>query len=246
MRWRAAIAAVLICLLAGCAEFDYGRRRAPAGYAGSPPTVYTVRRGDTLYAIAWRYGLDFRRVARLNGIPSPYTIYPGQTLRLRGQPRHRAAARHSPASSQRNASTPSRSSAPSPTHERSSAPDPSRWRWPATGTVVRRFDADRPGRQGIGLNGSRGDPVRAAAAGRVVYSGNGLRGYGNLIIVKHSDRYLTAYGYNRKLLVSEGDRVKAGEVIARMSAPGSDRPSLHFEIRRDGKPVDPLRYLPAR
>jgi lipoprotein NlpD len=121
------------------------------------------------------------------------------------------------------------------------------WQWPASGKVVGGFEAGGGG-DGAGLNitGSMGDPVRAAASGTVVYSGNGLIGYGELIIIKHNDTFLSAYGHNSKRLVKEGDRVSAGQEIALMGASGAPRVELHFEIRKDGKPVDPLGYLPGR
>ena len=120
------------------------------------------------------------------------------------------------------------------------------WRWPADGTLVGTFAAGNPTRQGIDIGGRAGDPVRAAADGSVVYSGNGLIGYGELVIVKHNASYLSAYGHNRKRLVKEGDRVRAGQVIAEMGSSGANRDSLHFEIRRNGKPANPLEFLPRR
>lgn len=120
------------------------------------------------------------------------------------------------------------------------------WRWPADGTLVGTFAAGNPTRQGIDIGGNAGDPVRAAADGSVVYSGNGLIGYGELVIVKHNASYLSAYGHNRKRLVKEGDRVRAGQVIAEMGSSGANRDSLHFEIRRNGKPANPLEFLPRR
>lgn len=133
-----------------------------------------------------------------------------------------------------------------------SPPAPSRlvggiaWRWPTDGAILDGYQANDPGRQGIDLGGRSGQPVYAAADGVVVYSGNGLIGYGELIIIKHSDSYLSAYGHNRVRLVKEGERVRAGQEIAEMGSSGAPRVELHFEIRRDGKPVDPLDYLPPR
>ena len=120
------------------------------------------------------------------------------------------------------------------------------WRWPAQGQLVSTFAAGNPTRQGIDIAGRAGDPVRAAADGSVVYSGNGLIGYGELIIVKHNSSFLSAYGHNRKRLVKEGDRVQAGQVIAEMGSSGANRDSLHFEVRRNGKPANPLDFLPRR
>lgn len=119
-----------------------------------------------------------------------------------------------------------------------------RWRWPTQGEVIRRFTTSDLTRQGIDIAGRSGQAVVAAADGEIVYSGSGLRGYGELIIVKHSGEFLSAYGHNRKRLVAEGQRVKAGEPIAELGRTGTDRDKLHFEIRRNGKPVDPMQFLP--
>lgn len=243
---------VLAFVAIGCSEFDYGRRDLrPRTTTGPPPQVYIVRQGDTLFSVAWRYGLDYRSIARWNSIESPYTIYPKQRLRLRPSAtlNRQVAARPSRVKSAAK-SKPLAKSAPVPKPQ-PSVPAPVAepgsgivWRWPAEGTVLRHFHADGAGMRGITLQGQLGEPIRAAAAGRVVYSGNGLRGYGNLIIVKHNGTYITAYGYNRELLVREGDQVRAGQIIARMGLGPAHQPAAHFEIRRNGKPVDPLRYLP--
>ena len=121
-----------------------------------------------------------------------------------------------------------------------------RWGWPASGRVVATYDAKEPLAQGIKISGRAGDSIRAAESGKVVYSGSGLIGYGRLIIVKHNDNYLSAYGHNREILVSEGDQVTKGQQIAKMGTAGDGGPLLHFEIRRNGKPVNPARYLPKR
>jgi lipoprotein NlpD len=120
------------------------------------------------------------------------------------------------------------------------------WRWPSEGKVIAAYVSGEPTRQGIDIGGKAGDAVRAAADGEVVYSGNGLIGYGELIIVKHNANFLSAYGHNRKRLVQEGDKVKGGQQIAEMGSSASSRDELHFEIRKNGKPVNPLDYLPAR
>lgn len=208
---------------------------------------YVVETGDTLYSIAWRNGLDYRAVARWNRIGPPYRIYPGQRIRLSIPARSAAAPRRGVP-----ASRPSRPAPrPAAVAERRTPPSTPTaktavWQWPSSGKLTRTFSADAQGKQGVEFSGRLGEPIAAAAAGRVVYAGDGLRGYGNLIIVKHDSRYLTAYGYNQKLLVKEGDAVKAGQRIATMGVGASQQPALHFELRRDGKPVDPLSYLPAR
>ena len=244
-------------LLAACAEVDYRDAGVDGGAVstpgGAPPAdaSYRVRQGDTLYSIAWRNGLDYRRLARWNGIPRPYTIYPGQRLRLgpppgggtRAAPRPRAA---SPQAAPGDPAADAAGGGSGPAGERQSASGAPGWQWPVTGPVVRGFESDGTGKRGIAIGGREGQPVEAAAGGRVVYSGNGLRGYGNLVIVKHSERYLTAYGYNRELLVREGERVSAGQAIARMGLGPGRQALLHFELRRDGEPVDPRRFLPGR
>lgn len=120
------------------------------------------------------------------------------------------------------------------------------WRWPAGGRVIQKFSNTTVGKKGIEISGQRGDRVNAAENGKVVYSGNGLLGYGNLVIVKHNDSFLTAYAHNSKVIVKEGDNVKVGEKIAEIGSSGTDRNKLHFEIRREGKPINPLPLLPKR
>jgi lipoprotein NlpD len=267
---------------------------------------YTVVKGDTLYSIAFRNGTDFRDVAGLNGIAPPYTIWPGQVLKL--PVRGNAASVHSQAVIAKvpqppfvaktapgfqTVETAPVATSPSPAHASSTSPAPAvaaahvaptlsnttkpvtsapvlpapasamaatplvasgggtraaggvKWRWPASGQVIGRFQASAA-IPGIDIAGKEGDPVVAAADGTVVYSGNGLVGYGELIIIKHNDSLLSAYGHNRKRLVTEGQQVKAGQQIAEMGSSGSSRDELQFQIRKDGNPVDPLDYLPAR
>jgi lipoprotein NlpD len=287
--------------LSGCASegpapvedrsvYGGSRPRAPAASpkpALSPAGTYRVQRGDTLYSIAFRHGIDFRDLAEWNSIPPPYTIYPGRELRIsasRSAPRspvaQAAAPRVSPAAAppaptstvqkpaplEPVASTPPSTNAGTPSHVGSpaapppiataSAPPPPEpagtangdiaWRWPADGQLVGGYVGGDPMRQGIDIAGNAGAAVKAAADGTVVYSGNGLIGYGELIIVKHSAAFLSAYGHNRKRLVQEGERVKAGQTIAEMGSSGASRDELHFEIRRNGKPSNPLDYLPRR
>lgn len=252
---------VLTCaslLLAGCstgyapvAERSLGARSMARE---SAPASYRVQRGDTLYSIAFRYGLDYREVARWNGIDSRYFIYAGQRLRLTPPP-ERAAGR-APARPQ-TASRPSSSSSASPSRSASSpsaassstttgTAGPVRWQWPHGGPIIQGFGRGQPANKGIDIAGREGEAVQAAAHGEVVYAGNGLLGYGNLVIINHDRRYLSAYAHNSRIFVREGDKVKAGEKIAEIGKTGATRAMLHFEIRRDGNPVDPLRYLPKR
>lgn len=219
---------------------------------------HRVSAGETLYSIAWRYDLDYRRLARHNGISSPYTIYPGQVLDLAvGQSAPSVAKPDNPPSDGGREESGESATADSSEQNRSKNKTPSepseplsegrpQWRWPVEGRVLSAFGASTGLNRGIDIAGELGDSVVAAAKGRVVYAGSGLRGYGNLVIIKHNETYLSAYAHNRQLRVAEGDSVDAGEVIAEMGSSGTDSVRLHFEIRRDGKPVDPIGYLPER
>ncbi len=224
----------------------------------SAPSSYRVQRGDTLYSITWRYGLDYRTVAAANRISSPYTIYPGQTLYLKKKAP--ASTRSTAAKSSSGKSTATKSTAsPRPVSSGSTAKKASEtairtsslstanvkvssWRWPAVGKVTRGYSSSV--HKGIDISGKRGDAVVAVAAGKVVYAGTGIVGYGELLIVKHNEIYLSAYGHNYKLLVGEGEQVKAGQKIAEKGSSGTDTVKLHFEIRKEGKPVDPQKLLP--
>ncbi len=193
--------------------------------------THVVQPGETLYAIAWRYRLDYQELARWNGLENADLIYAGQRLSLRAP----GATRPAEASS----STPqSRPLPPAP------ALAPPTWQWPAQGELVRAFGADSGLGNGIGIGGSVGQAIHAAASGRVVYSGNGLIGYGQLLIIKHNDTYLSAYGHNDRLIVAQGDTVERGQTVAEMGVGPERKPQLHFEIRRNGSPVDPLQHLP--
>ena len=203
----------------------------------------TVQRGQTLYRIATDNGISALDLAMWNNVPPPYTIYPGQRLRL-----FPGAARATP-SSRPSARRPVATTSPQPAKPAPVAivvpPQTAfAWRWPADGPLLGRYAPGEPTQQGIDIAGNAGAPVRAAADGVVVYSGSGLVGYGELVIVKHNDAWLSAYGHNRARMVNEGQVVKAGQQIAEMGHSGAARDMLHFEIRYNGKPVDPLAYLP--
>jgi lipoprotein NlpD len=236
-------------------------RRAPAG---GRQTHYVVKRGDTLYSIAWAHGLTYQQLAASNDIRYPYTIYTGQRLDLQaaGTVRPPAPMREettrtrpvpqpaplpvtplpAPAAT---ASTPAAAPAPAPAAKTTSVVRyDGRWVWPTRGRLLRSYQSSGRGKKGIDIGGHDGQPVKAAANGKVVYAGSGLVGYGRLIIIKHNENLLSAYGHNSKLLVSEGDQVRAGQQIAEMGSSGTNRTGLYFEVRKDGKPVDPLRYLP--
>lgn len=211
----------------------------------TPQDYHVVRSGETLFKIAWRYGKDHRDLARWNGLGDGSLIYPGQVIRLQPPP-GAASQRSAPAADARR---PPSTAAPRPAEgalpELPSEPSPG-WQWPAAGGVAVEF-GNRPGTgTGVLIGGRQGDPIVAAAAGQVVYSGSGLIGYGQLIILRHNDTYLSAYGHNASLLVKEGDTVSRGQRIATMGEGPEREPRLHFEIRRNGQPVDPRQFLPAR
>jgi lipoprotein NlpD len=239
------------------------------------PDFHTVRQGDTLYSVAFMYGYEVGQVARWNGLKSPYTIYKGQRLRLRPLTTRRAAPPASrpkttyasratvrPSQPKSRPVAPSRPKTPvttaRPAPVATAAPPaprsapvkrdtgPPKWIWPAPGPLLRGYSVSGNGKKGIEIGGKSGQSVHAAAAGKVVYSGSGLAGYGRLIIIKHNNDFLSAYAHNRKLIAREGEWVKRNQVIAQMGSSGTDRVQLHFEIRERGRPVDPLKYLPGR
>ncbi len=239
------------------------------------PDLYRVRKGDTLYSIAFRYGLDFRQLARSNGISDSYAIYPGQTLKLKASPPRQAVA--STSSTKKTVSTPKTVSTkqavvpqkrtkpkvgvkPSASVSKQAASSPVvrkavvsstdnrtlSWRWPVSGKIIQGYSNRGKVNKGINFAGSKGDPVRAAEAGKIVYAGSGLLGYGNLVIINHNQKYLSAYAHNSRIHVKENDMVKVGDKIAEVGSSGATRTMLHFEIRKDGRPVDPMKYLPRK
>jgi lipoprotein NlpD len=255
--------------------------------------TYSVRPGDTLYAIAFSYGLDHRDMAEWNEIPAPYVIHPGQALNLSpparssnrsgevqistaktpGQvttrehttvasaqkpvpPKQEAPAVAGSASTQAQAQTVTQQTpAPQATKTPVTSPpvtkaqnsaDPANWIWPTSGRVLRGYVVGNPARNGLDITGKEGQAIIATAGGNVVYSGNGLIGYGELIIIKHSERMLSAYAHNKSRLVQEGDQVSQGQKIAEMGRNDQNEELLHFEIRTRGKPVNPMGYLPDR
>jgi lipoprotein NlpD len=273
---------LLLLFLGACKSSSH---LAPIEQLDQPPDIklnyHTVSRNDTLYSIAWRYGVDYRELANINNIRSPYTIRVGQKINL-------ANSASSPVRSPISASSSGvavvaapdtagavtevttvsevSSSAPSASPLANAPPEPMKhgvepvvkqnpsvanaaagsWLWPTNGRMASRYSPADPLSKGIDLDGKLGDSVVAARSGDVVYAGSGLAGYGQLIIIKHDEQFLSAYGHNSQLLVKEGDAVKAGQKIAEVGSSGADKNQLHFEIRRDGKPVDPLQYLPGK
>ena len=226
------------------------------------PGYYTIRPGDTLIRIGLDSGHNWRDIARWNNLENPNQIEVGQVVRLSSPSSDTLTASSTKPVSSPVASAsmtgnalppvqPASGPAPSTTAATSSvtsAPnggdDELTWIWPAKGTVLAGFDESK--NKGLDIGGNAGDAVIASADGRVVYSGAGLRGYGNLIILKHNNTYLTAYAHNQTLLVKEDQNVKKGQKIAEMGSSDSDRVKLHFELRRQGKPVDPAKYLPGK
>ena len=228
-----------------------------AGPSTIPSTGYhRVKSGESLFSIAFRYGLDYRDVAEYNRISSPYVIYPNQKIRLNApsnsapaEPQLVAKSTSSTASKSTPRSPVKTVTKPSETKVTKATNTPEKvaaWYWPVTGTVTKGFSNAGVSSKGIDIKGETGAHVKAAADGVVVYSGNGLIGYGNLVIVKHSDVYLSAYAYNESILVKEQQSVKAGDSLAVIGGKGSNKPVLHFEVRRDGQPIDPLKILPKQ
>ncbi len=209
-----------------------------------PVTTFTgrttiVKLGDNLYSIAFEAGFDTRDVARWNNMDQDDIIYVGQEIKLYpppGETPRRTYESTSQTSPAKSGSTSSGSSI--------SAKDPSQWIWPVRGQIISSFSTQHR-RNGISIGGSSGTPISASAGGRVVYAGTGLIGYGRIIIVKHSEQFLSVYAHNSKVVVNEGDSVQQGQKIAEMGATDAERVKLHFEIRRNGKPVNPLQYLPS-
>ncbi|EPL10785.1 peptidoglycan DD-metalloendopeptidase family protein [Pseudomonas sp. TH05] len=261
---RLMIGFVLSSLLVGCSSTKSSSVGVVDRNNAAPqrPTVttgqYAVRRGDTLFSIAFRYGWDYKALAARNNIPEPYTIHPGQTIRFDGRtgsaPTTVVTSSQSTASSSSKTTvtrrpvgaSPTIASKPAPAPLPPAGPAPTGWGWPSNGILIGKFSSNGSLNKGIDIAGDLGQPVLAASDGTVVYAGSGLRGYGELVIIKHSDTYVSAYGHNRRLLVREGQQVKVGQTIAEMGSTGTDRVKLHFEIRRQGKPVDPLQFLPRR
>ena len=261
--------------------------KAPTADRSRPVTTkvdtHIVKSGETLYSIAWRYGLDYKAFARANGIGNDFLIYPGQTLKVSVNTTNtkaakvnkkvpKSVARSSASTSRAPKRTTSSTHVSRSSHKTSTASTQSRsrsekkssqskavaksklsssgirWRWPYSGQVITNFSTKKGGSKGIDIKGKKGDSVVAAASGRIVYAGSGLRGYGKLVIIKHNDTYLSAYAHNDRIRVKEGDFVKAGQRIADIGSSGSrtDTVKLHFEIRRNGQPVNPVRLLPKR
>lgn len=243
---------------------DAGKVLPGAENAGKPG-YYTVKPGDALIRIGLEHGQNWRDLVKWNGLDNPNVIEVGQVLRVvppgvdagavtaRGVAAAKVESRPLDAKSAASgtaaggasnaASAPASTAAAAATQAREGDEDVN-WAWPAAGNLLAGFDEAR--NKGLAIGGKAGDPVLAAADGRVVYAGAGLRGYGNLVIIKHNGTYLTAYAHNQTLLVKEDQAVRRGQKIAEMGSSDADQVKLHFEVRRQGKPIDPAKLLPAR
>ncbi|MGE3318876.1 MAG: peptidoglycan DD-metalloendopeptidase family protein [Candidatus Berkiella sp.] len=256
----------LFCALSGCSQYFASQEAAPVVSIGSQLPItrgyHTVLAGETLYAIAWQYGHDYRDLAQINHIEPPYRIYPGQKIALKGKftvaKRSTVAKKSDPKQLVDKTVKPAKvevTKANSPKIEITKAEitkpavkaglvKSQEWVWPVKGKLIKTFSKhEHTFSKGVDIAGSLGTPVLSAKEGKVVYSGDGLRGYGQLIIIKHNDTFLSAYAHNQRLLVKEGDSINQGQTIAYMGQSDADRVKLHFEIRKNGQPVDPLLYL---
>ena len=210
------------------------------GSNGVAPNYYRVKEGDTLYSISWKYHLDYKSVAAANDIQAPYTIYVGQNILLRGKKSSEVedGIKHQASAKKKSARTDKASTGLVVPNEKL------RWQWPIEGEVIKEFSLSGTINKGIDIKGSSGQRVNAAADGTVVYAGGNLRGYGKLVILKHNHRFLSAYGNHQEIRVREGEKVRGGQVVGTLGASTSLVEILHFEIRLDGRPHNPLNYLP--
>jgi len=223
---------------------------------------YKVQKGDTLFSIAWFSGNDYRDLAKINKIKAPYSIFPGQIISLKKpyitntSSKSQRTGQTSKIKSNQAVDPPQKQAygkSEKNVNEGSIVPSVgefpkqvSQWIWPTSNVVTNVFSATEAGNKGIDFAGNGGEPILAAADGKVVYTGSALRGFGNLVIIKHSDAYLTAYAHNDKILVKEQQWIKSGQKIATMGKSGTDTVKLHFEVRFKGKSIDPLIFLPKR
>lgn len=224
---------LIVIVLQGCVFFEQPKRIGPSWYLVKP--------SDTLYGIAWRYQIDFKVLAQWNHLKKPYTIAPGQYIRLEA-PNSVAGLPNNPKKSSHN-----RAIVKHKKIKLNNLQDkPILWQWPVKGKVLNRFNFNDINKRGIDIASKVRQPIVTVASGKVVYSGNGLAGYKNLIIIKHNETFLSAYSQNKNLLVKEGDFVSKGMKIADMGQADKIGYILKFQIRKNGKPVDPFLYLPKQ
>ncbi|TWX73480.1 peptidoglycan DD-metalloendopeptidase family protein [Colwellia sp. C1TZA3] len=223
---------------------------------------YIVKKGETLYSIAWRADIDIRTLANINNIKAPYNIYPQQKLMLtkskfnaklknyksKGFNTSKQKVIKKPIAQKKKQeygkNVADQKSSKKVQQHTAFSQKISKWQWPAKGRVIHKFSSAKQGNKGIDIAGRHGDSVKATANGKVVYAGDALQGYGKLVIVKHNEDYLSAYAHNDRILVKEQQVVKAGQVIAKMGDTDAERVMLHFEVRFRGKSVNPMKYLP--
>lgn len=259
------IIGVSVWLLVGCSTSQYAPVKelsysnglvSSANRVQSVPKSYQVKSGDTMFAIGWRFGWDYKTLAKVNDIPSPYTIYVGQTLYFNDTDNSNLISNSSAKKlikkpvvsgnavvNKQVSSTPVNSSN-TVTEKAHKGPSSVQWNWPLQGKVIKSFSSKGSVFHGIDLSSSLGNSVKAASSGIIVYAGSGIQGYGELVVIKHNNTFLSAYAYNSSIVVKEGDTVKAGQVVAEVGKGPQLDPRLHFEIRKNGKPVNPLSYLP--
>ncbi|PIE43800.1 MAG: peptidase M23 [Gammaproteobacteria bacterium] len=241
---------IFVILIGGCAS-----KKIYQDESFNPPVYFgthVVRRGETLYAIAWRYGRNYKELAAANNIVPPYQLNEGQKIRLDLKVSSKDSAANSivtkkkPIITKKNKQTGINKGKITRVKSKVQTASRIKWRWPHSGPVIAVFSVTGNINKGIDIGGESGDSVVAAADGEVVYAGSGLRGYGNLIILSHAHDFISAYAHNKKILVKEGDKIKAGRRIAELGASGVSGAKLHFEIRKNGRPENPLDYLPGR
>ena len=234
-----------ILTIAGCSTTqNYAPVRPYQRDLVNSDRYYVVKQGDTLYSIGFRSGHGYKRLSEWNKIPPPYNLQKGQKIKLfksKQKVRVESGKRRKKAESIKTRDSSQKTSIISNNNKKVLK---FYWQWPIEGKVIKIFS--QTGSKGIDIYGKLGQKVRAAASGKVVYSGSGLKGYGNLLIIKHNYLYLSAYANNRRLLVKEGQLVKKGQVIAEVGRVGGKQTSLHFEIRKNGNPVNPVKYLPRK
>lgn len=212
------------------------------------PSHHKVLSGDTLYSISWNYNLDYKGVARWNNIRAPYVIYPGQSIRLTAPSTKKAVIKKAVPTNTKTSVKKPVEKKPEVAEKASKNVEPIKfarsinWQWPTKGKLIK---SNSPiSKKGLDIAGKKGQLIKASGAGVVVYSGSGLLGYGRLIIIKHNETYLSAYAHNSVLMVKEGDSVSSGQQIAKMGQDSNGQTLLHFEIRKNGNPVEPAKYLP--